>query len=127
MNVKPNLFYSKDHEWLLIEGDTATIGITDHAQAQLGDIVFVELPEVSSEVKIGDALGVVESTKAVSDFYSSVDGTVSEVNSKLTDAPDTINSDPYGNAWLVKIKFTNKSSELMDAKAYAKYLEEEHK
>ena len=126
MNIKPELLYTKDHEWLLISGDTATIGITDHAQSQLGDIVFVELPEVGTNVKAGDTLGVVESTKAVSDFYSSVDGSVVAVNVELPDAPDKINSDAYG-AWLVKVKFTNRSSELMDAKAYTKYCEEEHK
>lgn len=126
MNVKSDLFYTKDHEWVAIQGDTATIGITDHAQSQLGDIVFVELPEVGSTVKVGDTLGVVESTKAVSDFYSSVDGNVTEVNSSLPDSPDKLNSDAYG-AWLVKVKFTKKNPELMDAKAYSKYIEEEHK
>ena len=126
MNVKSDLFYTKDHEWLLTQGDTATIGITDHAQSQLGDIVFVELPEVGANVKVGDTLGVVESTKAVSDFYSSVEGSVTNVNTGMTDTPDKLNSDPYG-AWLVKIKFTKKDPEMMDAKAYSKYIEEEHK
>jgi glycine cleavage system H protein len=126
MNIKSDLFYTKDHEWLLTQGDTATIGITDHAQSQLGDIVFVELPEVGTNVKVGDTLGVVESTKAVSDFYSSVEGTVTKVNTGMTDTPDKLNSDPYG-AWLVEIKFTKKNPELMDAKAYSKYIEEEHK
>jgi glycine cleavage system H protein len=126
MNIKSDLFYTKDHEWLLTQGDTATIGITDHAQSQLGDIVFVELPEVGANVKVGDALGVVESTKAVSDFYSSVEGSVTSVNTGMTDTPDKLNSDPYG-AWLVKIKFTKKNPEMMDAKAYSKYIEEEHK
>ena len=126
MNVKSDLFYTKDHEWLLTQGDTATIGITDHAQSQLGDIVFVELPEVGTNVKIGDTLGVVESTKAVSDIYSSVEGSVTSVNSGMADTPDKLNSDPYG-AWLVKIKFTKKDPEMMDAKAYSKYIEEEHK
>ncbi len=126
MNVKSDLFYTKDHEWVLTQGDTATIGITDHAQSQLGDIVFVELPEVGTNVKVGDTLGVVESTKAVSDFYSSVEGNVTSVNTGMTDTPDKLNSDPYG-AWLVKIKFTKKNPELMDAKAYSKYIAEEHK
>jgi len=126
MNVKTDLFYTKDHEWVSIQGDTATIGITDHAQSQLGDIVFVELPEVGTGVKVGDTLGVVESTKAVSDFYSSVEGDVTSVNSELPDTPDKLNSDPYG-AWLVRVKFTKKNPELMDAKAYSKYIEEEHK
>lgn len=125
MNVKSDLFYTKDHEWVLINGDTATMGISDHAQGQLGDIVFVELPEVGKTVKIGDALGVVESTKAVSDIFSAVEGTVTEVNSTLSDSPDKINSDPYGS-WIVKIKFTKKNPELMDAKVYSEYLKEEH-
>ncbi|MEI6080664.1 MAG: glycine cleavage system protein GcvH [bacterium] len=127
MNVKPNLYYTKDHEWTEIKGDTAVIGISDHAQGQLGDIVFVELPESGNTVKAGDALGVVESTKAVSDFYSSVDGVITEVNSSITDSPEKLNSDPYGDGWLVKIKFTKKSPDLMDAKAYETYLNEEHK
>lgn len=126
MNIKSDLSYTKDHEWLLVQGDTATIGITDHAQSQLGDIVFVELPEVGANVKIGGTLGVVESTKAVSDIYSSVEGNVASVNTGITETPDKLNSDPYG-AWLVKIKFTKKAPELMDAKAYSKYIEEEHK
>ena len=126
MNVKSDFFYTKDHEWVSIQGDTATIGITDHAQSQLGDIVFVELPEVGVAVKVGETLGVVESTKAVSDFYSSVEGNVTEVNSALSDSPDKLNSDAYGS-WLVKVKFTKKNPELMDAKAYSKYIAEEHK
>ncbi len=125
MNVKPDLFYTKDHEWVLVNGDTATMGISDHAQSQLGDIVFVELPEVGKTVKIGDALGVVESTKAVSDVYSAVEGSVVEINSALTDTPDKVNSDPYGS-WIAKIKFTKKNPELMDAKVYTNYLKEEH-
>lgn len=127
MNVKTNLYYTQDHEWAEINGDSVTVGISDHAQAQLGDIVFVELPEVGNTVKIGDALGVVESTKAVSDFYSPAEGTVTDVNTSLTDSPENINQDPYGKAWLVKIKFTKKSPELMDSKTYENYLKEEHK
>ena len=127
MNIKSDLFYTKDHEWLLTQGDTATIGITDHAQSQLGDIVFVELPEADTRVKAGDTLGVVESTKAVSDFYSPVEGMVVAVNTSLTDSPETINKDSYGEGWLVKMKFTSKSKDLMDAKAYEAYLKEEHK
>lgn len=125
MNVKTDLFYTKDHEWVQINGDTATMGISDHAQGQLGDIVFVELPELGKSVKIGDALGVVESTKAVSDVFSAVEGTVTEVNTALTDTPDKVNSDPYGS-WIAKIKFTKKNPELMDAKVYSEYLKEEH-
>jgi glycine cleavage system H protein len=127
MNVKANLYYSKDHEWAEFKGDTVVVGISDHAQGQLGDIVFVELPEANTAVKVGDTLGVVESTKAVSDFYSPVEGTVVEINSVLADSPEKINEDSYGDGWLVKIKFTKKSQELMDSKAYETYLKEEHK
>ena len=125
MDVKSDLFYTKDHEWVLINGDVAAMGISDHAQGQLGDIVFVELPEVGKTVKIGDAIGVVESTKAVSDVFSALEGTVTEANTALADTPDKVNSDPNGS-WIAKIKFTKKSNELMDAKAYSEYLKEEH-
>lgn len=127
MSVKSDLFYTKDHEWVEFKGDVATIGISSHAQEQLGDIVFVELPEVGASVKVGDTLGVVESTKAVSDFYSSVDGEVLEVNEAVVDSPEKINSDSYGDGWLVKIKYTAKSPELMDSKSYDTYLKEETK
>jgi glycine cleavage system H protein len=127
MSVKSNLFYTKDHEWVEFKEDVATIGISAHAQEQLGDIVFVELPELGANVKVGDALGVVESTKAVSDFYSSVDGEVVEINDAIVDSPEKINSDSYGDGWLVKIKYTNKSPELMDSDSYETYLKEETK
>jgi len=94
MNVKSDLFYTKDHEWVLINGDVAAMGISDHAQGQLGDIVFVELPEVGKTVKIGDAIGVVESTKAVSDVFSALEGTVTEVNTALAESPEKENSEP---------------------------------
>ena len=127
MNVKSNLFYTKDHEWVEFNGELATIGISAHAQEQLGDIVFVELPELGKEVKAGDALGVVESTKAVSDFYSSVDGKIVEINEGVVDSPENINVDSYGDGWLVKIKYTKKSPELMDSSTYDTYLKEETK
>lgn len=126
MKVPKNLFYTKDHEWVIIDGNLATMGITDHAQSQLGDIVFVEFPEEGTEVGVGDSIGVVESTKAVSDYYSPVVGTVKEVNNDITDEPDKINSDPYGAAWLVKFKFTEKSDELMSPEEYENYLKEEN-
>lgn len=126
MNIPKNLFYTKDHEWVLIDGDSATMGITDHAQGQLGDIVFVEFPEDGTEVAVGDSIGVVESTKAVSDYYAPVVGSVAEVNNALADTPDKINSDPYGDAWLVKFKFTEKSEDLMTPEAYEKYVKEEN-
>jgi glycine cleavage system H protein len=125
MNIPGNLLYTKDHEWLKVEGDIATVGITEHAQHQLGDIVFVELPEENEKVEEHGTLGVVESTKAVSDIYSPVAGTVIERNDPVIDSPERINEDPYADGWLVRIKFTAKSDDLMDAAAYEKYLKEE--
>lgn len=123
--VPSNLLFSKDHEWLLVEGDIVTIGITSHAQEQLGDIVFAEMPEEGVEVKEGESIGVVESTKAVSDVYSPVSGKVTECNPVISESPEKINEDPYGDGWLAKIKFSSKSKDLMDAKAYEKYIKEE--
>lgn len=125
MNIPSELLYSKDHEWLLIDGDTVTIGITDHAQSQLGDIVFAEVPSEDETVSIEESIGVVESTKAVSDVYSPVTGTVIEANPVLQESPEKINEDPYGDGWLVKVKFTAKAEGLMDGAAYKKYIEEE--
>ena len=125
MNIPNELFYSKDHEWLKIEGDTVIIGITSHAGEQLGDIVFVEMPATGDQVTLGESVGVVESTKAVSDIYSPVTGTVLENNPLLEDAPEKLNEDPYGDAWLLKVKFTAQADELMDATQYKKYIEEE--
>lgn len=125
MKVPNNLIYSKDHEWLLIEGDIVTIGITSHAQEQLGDIVFAEMPSDGEEVKEGESVGVVESTKAVSDIYSPVSGIVTECNPLIQESPEKINEDPYGEGWLAKIKFTSKAKDLMDAEAYEKYIREE--
>jgi glycine cleavage system H protein len=125
MHIPNNLLYSKDHEWLFIEGDTVTIGITSHAQEQLGDVVFVEMPAEGDTVNLAEAIGVVESTKAVSDIYSPVAGTVLEVNPILQETPEKINEDPYGDAWLLKVKYTQKAEDLMDADSYKKYIEEE--
>ncbi len=96
-----NLRYSKEHEWILVEGETATIGITEFAQNELGDIVYVELPEVGKQIKGGEVFGTVESVKAVSELHAPVSGEVVEVNSPLVDAPEKINEDPHGEAWLV--------------------------
>lgn len=104
--IPSNLKYTKDHEWALIEGDTVTVGITDFAQSQLGDIVFVELPEVGSELESGATFGVVESIKSVSDLYAPITGTVIESNSELESSPETCNEAPY-ESWFVKIKATN--------------------
>jgi len=121
--------YTKDHEWIQMNGATGTIGITDYAQHALGDVVFVELPKTGIKVKAGDVLGTVESVKAVSEVFSPVAGEVVEVNSSLTSAPEKINQEPHGAAWLVKLKLENPKdvSNLMDAKAYAAYVEEKEK
>lgn len=121
--------YTKDHEWIQMNGATGTIGITDYAQHALGDVVFVELPKMGIKVKAGDVLGTVESVKAVSEVFSPVAGEVVEVNSSLASAPEKINQEPHGAAWLVKLKLENPKdvSNLMDAKAYAAYVEEKEK
>src|SRR5215475_1019267 len=96
-----NFRYTKEHEWVLVEGDAGTVGITDHAQSELGDIVYVDLPKVGANVEAGKSLGSVESVKAVSDIYSPVSGTIAEVNGVLADKPEKLNEDPHGAAWLV--------------------------
>lgn len=119
MNAPENLRYTKSHEWVLIqENETAKIGLTDHAQDALGDLVFVNLPEVGDDLTCGEALGDVESVKAVSDVYSPVSGTVKAVNEDLLNAPEAINADPYG-AWLVEVENITDREELLDAAAYA--------
>ena len=123
MNTPNELLYSKSHEWVKTEGDIAVIGLTDYAQHALGDLVFVNLPEMDDEVTAGEALGDVESVKAVSDVISPVSGTVVEVNQELLDAPQMINEEPYG-AWLIKVRFTS-MEELLDAAAYDAFCQEE--
>ena len=119
-----NYKYTKEHEWILVEGDTGTIGITDHAQHELGDIVYVDLPKAGTEVAQGGTLGSVESVKAVSDIYSPVSGEVIESNADLTIAPEKLNGDPHGTAWLVKIRLANPGelADLMSAADYQAYL-----
>jgi glycine cleavage system H protein len=118
--------YAKSHEWLRLEGDAATIGITDYAQSSLGDIVFVELPKVGQEIATGATFGSVESVKAVSDLYSPVGGTVTEVNAALNDAPDTLNK-AANDTWIIKLKVSDASGTdgLMDAAGYEKFVAEE--
>jgi len=120
--------YSKEHEWARLEGDTATIGITPYAQEQLGDVVFVELPEIGKQVEKGKELAVVESVKAASEVYAPISGEVVEVNSALTDAPATVNEDALGKGWFAKLKVADKGqfAGLMDEAAYKKYLEGLH-
>ncbi|MBM3784698.1 MAG: glycine cleavage system protein GcvH [Acidobacteria bacterium] len=126
MMYPENLKYTKEHEWILVAGDTGTIGITDHAQHELGDIVYVDLPKPGTTVEKGKTLGSVESVKAVSDIYSPVTGEVLEVNTDLTAAPEKLNADPHGAAWLVKIKLADAGelSDLLTAAAYQSYLGE---
>ncbi|HCS13240.1 MAG: glycine cleavage system protein H [Zetaproteobacteria bacterium CG06_land_8_20_14_3_00_59_53] len=124
MTIPVDLKYTKEHEWVRIEGDIATFGISDHAQEALGDIVFVELPEIGRELAPGDAFAVVESVKAVSDVYAPVGGEVVDVNEVLEGEPEKINSDPYGAGWIAKVKISGGSIELLDADAYTTFLEE---
>ena len=118
------LKYSKDHEWVKFEGDTAVIGISDFAQDALGDVVFVNLPGEGDEATAGEAFGDVESVKAVSDLVSPVSGTIVAVNEELADAPETLNSDPYG-AWIIKVEGVSAQEELLDAAAYEAFCAEE--
>ncbi len=123
MNVPPDLKYSRSDEWLRPQGDQVTIGITDYAQHELGEIVYVELPASGSRVEKGSAFGVVESVKAVSDLVSPVSGEVTEANSPLTDNPSVINNSPYEEGWLIKVRVSEGSvdDELLDAAAYGDY------
>ena len=124
MSVPGDLQYTKSHEWVRTEGDTATIGITDHAQDELGDVVFVELPDEGTTLDAGESFGTVESVKAVSDLYTPVGGEIVEVNSALNDAPEKVNEDPYGEGWIVKLR-TSGEAELLSAEGYEKVLQEE--
>jgi glycine cleavage system H protein len=118
--------YTKEHEWIKVNGDTGTIGITDYAQHELGDVVFVELPAVGAKVTTGQVFGTVESVKAVSEIFSPVSGEVTEANATLSTTPETVNSDPHGAAWLIKVKLANPAevSSLMDAAAYQAFVSE---
>lgn len=120
-----NLYYSKDHEWLRVEGDQGTVGITWFAQDELGDVVYVELPEVGRQLQAGEAFGVVESVKTVSDVYAPVDGEVVAINERLNDEPELINQDPYGDGWMLVLKLSNPAQlqDLMDAAGYKDMVE----
>ncbi|MCJ7524108.1 MAG: glycine cleavage system protein GcvH [Candidatus Aminicenantes bacterium] len=122
--ARVNLFFSKDHEWLRVEGDMAVVGITDYAQHELGDVVFVDLPAVGKELKKGDSGANIESVKAVSDVYAPVSGKIVEVNQNLSNAPVLINQEPFAAGWIFKISMTQASElqELMDEKKYDEYL-----
>ncbi len=116
--IPNDLLYAKSHEWTKIDGETATIGISDFAQKQMGDLVFVELPAVGDTLEAGDEMGVVESVKAASEIYCPVTGEVIEINEALEGAPEKVNQDPYGTGWMIKVKLSAAPENLMDAAAY---------
>ena len=120
MNVPANLKYTKDHEWIKVEGNVGLVGITDYAQGELGDVVFIDVNPDLEVLKLGEAFGTIEAVKTVSDLYAPVDGKVLELNKKLNDEPQLVNSDPYGEGWLVKIEISDTAqlNQLLDAAAY---------
>jgi len=124
VNVPVELMYTREHEWVGVEGKIATIGITDWAQGELGDVVFVELPAIGIEVKQGDAFGTIEAVKTVSDLYAPVSGKVTEVNSPLDDDPMQVNQDPYGAGWMIKVEMSDASElgQLLDADNYSRLI-----
>jgi glycine cleavage system H protein len=121
MNFPDNLRYTKDHEWIKLDGNIATIGITDFAQSELGDIVYVEVETIGKALKAGDVFGTVEAVKTVSDLFLPVDGTITELNAALANSPESVNNDPYGAGWMVKMTVDNPADieKLMNAEAYA--------
>ena len=127
MEFPEDLRYTREHEWARMKGDKVVVGVTDFAQDQLGDVVYVELPEVGDAVKKGESFGVVESTKAVSELFAPISGKVVEVNDPLSDAPETINEDPYEEGWMIVIQPSDprELEALMDAKAYRTFVEEQ--
>lgn len=124
MNIPENLKYTKDHEWARVEGDTVVVGITDFAQGELGDIVFVEVETVGEEIDKEESFGTIEAVKTVSDMFMPVGGTIEELNPALEETPELINKDPYGEGWIIKIKVNNADelSELLSSEAYGKLI-----
>src|ERR1700726_3972217 len=129
MAYPANYRYTNQHEWVDVKGDVATIGITDYAQHELGDVVFVELPKAGAKLTAGKSFGTVESVKAVSDIYAPVSGEVVEANAELQNTPEKLNSDPHKSAWLIRVKLADPAelAKLMDAKAYEAYISEKNK
>ena len=127
MEFPQDLKYSKEHEWIKVEGNTVTIGITDYAQDSLGDVVYVELPNEGAAMVQGETFGVIESVKAVSDLYSPVSGNIIEVNDSIIDNPDVVNEEPYGDAWMLKVELTSADelNELLSSDDYQQHVEEE--
>ena len=124
MNFPENLKYSKDHEWILIKGNIGTIGITEYAQSELGDVVFIELPAIGKKVEAGQSFGTVEAVKAVSDLYSPISGEVTELNKEIQDTPELVNKEPYERGWMIKVKLEKPEevNSLLDAEAYKKLI-----
>jgi len=119
MNIPSDLLYTKDHEWIKIENGIATVGITDYAQGELGDIIFIELPEIGDSVQAEDSIGTIEAVKTVADIYSPMNGDISEVNINLEDNPDSINTDPYDSGWIIKLNnFTNNDDDYLTPDQY---------
>lgn len=125
MNIPDDLLYSKDHEWVSVQGDAARVGITDYAQDALGDVVYVDLPRVGDQVEAGSSFSEVESTKSVSELYAPVSGTITEVNDELADTPERVNEDPYGEGWIVVIEMSSpvELDALLDGAAYGALIE----
>ena len=125
MNTPNDIKYTKEHEWISLDGETATIGITDYAQSQLGDIVFVEFPDINSEINQNETFGVIEAVKTVADLFAPVSGEIIEVNSSLEDSPNFINSDPYGSGWIIKVKIkdSNEYNRLMSSDVYEEHIQ----
>ena len=120
MNFPEDLKYTQDHEWIKVDGNIGTIGISDHAQGELGDVVYIDIPDPEADLAIGDSFGTIEAVKTVADMFAPVSGKIVEVNEALNDAPETVNNDPYGEGWIIKIEMSNTDelNELMDVNAY---------
>jgi glycine cleavage system H protein len=120
MNIPENLVYSSEHEWCRVEGDTVVIGITDFAQGELGDVVFIELPDTGSSTVVGEEFGTIEAVKAVAELYAPLNGEVLEINDSVVDSPEMVNEDPYGNGWMIKIRINDPAelNALLSAEAY---------
>jgi glycine cleavage system H protein len=125
LNIPEDLIYTEEHEWVRVTGENAIVGITDYAQSQLGDIIFLELPDIDDKIIAGDPFGEIEAVKTVSELYAPVDGTVIEVNNNLEDFPEKVNKDCYGDGWIIKIKPENKidKESLLDHKQYSNFIE----
>ena len=123
MNIPDDLYYTKNHEWLKIDNGIATIGITDYAQSELGDIIFIELPEIGANFNVGDTIGTIEAVKTVADFYSPIKGRIAEINNKLEDSPNSVNSNPYDVGWIIKLdSFGEDQLALLSAREYEKLI-----